>query len=208
MDCLQKGNGLFARVCKRAVDCLQEFMAANPLVVASGASRGEWSNNLWVRPPGGFIKINVDGAWSKDSREGGYRVVARDERGKFVAATMGKISGFSSASVVEAAAFWEGIKLGSQLGMEAVIIEGDAQAVVKMINGDVAMNQELEVLVHDIKTLSRNFQVCSFSFAHRTCNLVAHELARHGSIGVSSSLWTDTPPPWLLHPLFRDESRS
>ncbi|KAI8524594.1 hypothetical protein RHMOL_Rhmol13G0161100 [Rhododendron molle] len=48
------------------------------------------------------------------------------------------------------------------------------------------------------KALSKNFQVCSFSFVRRSCNTVAHELAGRGLRDLGFSLWTDSQPSWLV----------
>lgn len=129
----------------------------------------------------------MDGAWRKDSDEGGYGIVIRDCRGIFVGALMGKQRWCSRPAVAETVAIREAVRLGSQLGLGSVVMESDAQTVVNMINREISTSQELGTIIHDIKALGKCFQVCSFSFVRRSCNTVAHELAGRGLSGLGSS---------------------
>ncbi|KAI8560335.1 hypothetical protein RHMOL_Rhmol04G0247300 [Rhododendron molle] len=72
-------------------------------------------------------------------------------------------------------------------------MEGDSQAVINMINDLVVVNQEVKIIIDDIKVLSRCF-ACIFSYSHRSCNSVAHLLASKGLIGLGYSRWTESPP--------------
>ncbi|XP_058179988.1 uncharacterized protein LOC131298523 [Rhododendron vialii] len=110
----------------------------------------------------------------------------------------------ASSLVAEALAFRHGILLGSHLGLGSVIIESDAQLMVNMLHGKAAISQEVEVIIHDIRVLSRNFHCCSYSFVRRASNKVAHVLAGKGVNGSGSCLWTESSPLWLLDPLCWD----
>ncbi|KAI8567406.1 hypothetical protein RHMOL_Rhmol02G0119500 [Rhododendron molle] len=122
----------------------------------------------------------MDGAWRKDSGDGGYRVVIRDNWGSFVGALMGKQRWCSSPAVAESAAIRAAVRLGISFDLGSVVIESDAQAVVNMVNGPISTSQDLGTIIHDINALSKSFQVCSCSFVRRSCNTVAHEVAGRG----------------------------
>ncbi|KAI8534830.1 hypothetical protein RHMOL_Rhmol10G0127200 [Rhododendron molle] len=94
------------------------------------------------------------------------------------------------------------------MGLRNVLIEGDSQVVINMINGLVVVNQEVKIIIDDIKVLSRCLAHCIFSYSHRSSNLVAHLLASKGLIGLGYSRWTESPPVWLFDPLSRDEVSS
>ncbi|XP_058219586.1 uncharacterized protein LOC131330099 [Rhododendron vialii] len=193
-------------ICKRTVEYLQEFLSANSLGPAPVISCGEGRLSLWLRPPAGTFKINVDGSWKKGLMRGGFGIVIRDFRVCFVAASMGFFQWCASSLVAEALAIRQGILLGSQLGLGSVILESDAQLLVNMLNGQAAVSQEVEVVIHDVQVLSNNFHCSSFSFVRRTINNVAHVLAGEGFCGLGYSRWTESPPLWLFGPLSRDES--
>ncbi|XP_058215721.1 uncharacterized protein LOC131326849 [Rhododendron vialii] len=164
-------------VCKWAMEYLQEFLSANSLNPLNIVSSGEGAANSWIRPSDGIFKIKVDGSWKEDMGKGGYGIVVRDYRGLFVAASMGFSQWCASSSIAEALAIRQGVHLGFQLGLGSIFVERDAQLLVKMLNGQVTTNQEVEMIIHDIQALSKNFQCCGFSFVRRTGNSVAHVLA-------------------------------
>lgn len=193
-------------VCKRATTYLQEFLAANSVGAVAGNPSGEGRSISWQRPPCGTLKINVDGSWKKGERRGSFGVVIRDSQSCFVAASMGISQWCASSTVAEALAVRQGILLGSQLGLGSVILESDAQLIVDMINGRIAVSHEVEVIIHDIQVMRGNFQCCIFSFVRRTGNNVAHVLASKSLSGLGHSRWTESPPSWLLDPLSRDGS--
>lgn len=67
-----------------------------------------------------------------------------------------------------------------------------------MLNGFTEMSHEVEVILYDIRQLGRGFQCVNFSFIRRICNSVVHSLVGKGLIGTEYSLWTKSPPSWLL----------
>ncbi|KAI8566601.1 hypothetical protein RHMOL_Rhmol02G0053400 [Rhododendron molle] len=69
-----------------------------------------------------------------------------------------------------------------------------------MINRLVMVNQEVKIIIEDIKVLSRSFASCIFSYSHRSSNSVAHLLASKGLIGLGYSRWTESPPFGFLIP--------
>ncbi|XP_058222863.1 uncharacterized protein LOC131332577 [Rhododendron vialii] len=193
-------------VCKWAMEYLQEFLSAKSLNPLNIVSSGKGAANSWIKPPDGIFKINVDGSWKKDMGKGGYGIVVRDYRGLFVVASVGFSKWCASSLVVEALAIRQSVHLGFQLGLGSIFVESDAQLLVKMLNGQVTTNQEVEIIIHDIQALSKNFQCYGFSFVRRTGNSVAYVLASKGLSGSGYSLWTESPPLWLLGPLSRDGS--
>ncbi|XP_058202823.1 uncharacterized protein LOC131317281 [Rhododendron vialii] len=180
-------------VCKKAAEYFHEFSSANSMDTTAVILNGEGSSNSWRKPPHGMFKINVDGSWKKGQSKGGYGIVIRDSRGLFVAASIGVFPWCASSLVAEALAFRHGILLGSHLGLGSILIESDAQLMVNMLHGKVAISQEVEVIIHDIQVLSRNFHCCSYSFVRRVSNKVAHVLAGKGVNGSGSCLWTASP---------------
>ncbi|XP_058195036.1 uncharacterized protein LOC131311559 [Rhododendron vialii] len=138
----------------------------------------------WQKPCGGFLKINVDGAWKWKTR-----LVFKPHGCRGISCS-------------------NGVELGQNLGLRNVLIEGDSQAVINMINGLAVVNQEVKIIIDGIKVLSRYFASCIFSYRHRSSNSVVHLLASKGLIGLGYSRWTESPPIWLLDPMSRDEVSS
>lgn len=72
----------------------------------------------WSRPAEGYLKINYDGAYTV--RKGGLGVVARDTKGRFVAAKCSFINVESEDEVAPMAAL-EAVCLANLVGREFVL---------------------------------------------------------------------------------------
>ena len=70
------------------------------------------------------MKINVDGAFKTEMRQGGWGAVIRNE-GEVVKAGAGNISHTMDSLHAEMIAAWEGIRLAAEAGMGHVILETD-----------------------------------------------------------------------------------
>jgi hypothetical protein len=56
----------------------------------------------------------------------------------------------------------------------------------------------------EIVQLWKEFGEISISHCNRSCNSVAHELARQALLEKSSQVWVDDPPSSILHLLVND----
>ena len=61
----------------------------------------------------------------------GLGVVIHDSRGRFIAVRVRKIMGVADAMKVEALAIREGLNLVMDLGIRALILEGDAKTILE-----------------------------------------------------------------------------
>ncbi|KAL4296847.1 hypothetical protein GQ457_12G013350 [Hibiscus cannabinus] len=89
----------------------------------------------WKKPAVGTIKVNVDGAWSRERSLAAVGIVARDHNGMVVDAMAQRKEGPHTASTIEACAFAEGVRMALQHGWPRVQIEGDAQQIVAQLKG-------------------------------------------------------------------------
>jgi len=80
----------------------------------------------WIRPPSGFVKINVDDL--QKLMQGFYSCCARDEDGNFLGASALVLEGCTEAKAVEAIACHEGLALAATL----VFIPSGWQVTVPM----------------------------------------------------------------------------
>ncbi|KAE8708583.1 hypothetical protein F3Y22_tig00110338pilonHSYRG00172 [Hibiscus syriacus] len=86
--------------------------------------------HCWIKPTQDEVKINVDGAYCKDSRVAVVGIVARDSHGMVIGGLAKKIDPPFTAESTEAVAFIEGIRMASENGWNNAIIEGDAISIV------------------------------------------------------------------------------
>jgi hypothetical protein len=83
-----------------------------------------------------------------------------------------------------------------KMGATRVEFESDSTTLVNALNGNEYDRSTIGVLIKEVQSLCvTNFICFSFSFDRRTCNAVAHELARFGmNSAEASSFWVDFAP--------------
>ena len=94
------------------------------------------ANRIWEPPPLGWVKINVDGSFIKQSGEAGAAAVARDDSGKVIFAAWRSFEHCDSALGIEALASVEGLCLAIHWRLSKVILELD---VLRWQQGYVTM---------------------------------------------------------------------
>ncbi|KAL8477087.1 hypothetical protein ACS0TY_029410 [Phlomoides rotata] len=88
----------------------------------------------WHRPSAGSHKVNMDAAFFRDSMQTGIGMVLRDDRGEFIAAKTVVYHSILDVDIGEAMGFMEALSWVKDLGLQNVVIEGDAKIVVDAIN--------------------------------------------------------------------------
>ncbi|XP_070665213.1 uncharacterized protein [Malus domestica] len=100
----------------------------------------------WTKPHPGFLKVNVDGAWSDQRKLGGVGIVICNELGAFVAARSLRFGFVFSALHVEALAAREGLSLMTERGLlHSIIIESDSLQIVRSLLGN---SSDMSVIGH------------------------------------------------------------
>lgn len=75
-----------------------------------------------------------------------------------------------------------------------MVIEGDAQNVVKAFQGKLSRGFHSQVMVDNIMKAASRIDQIEFLFCFREANAVAHRLAKRALAGFCSSIWTDGGP--------------
>lgn len=88
----------------------------------------------WTRPPDGWCKLNVDGAFVATDGTSGAGMILRDHRGTVVFASCRFLSKCSSALEAELAACMEGVSLALEWSSDPFILETDCSTAAAMIN--------------------------------------------------------------------------
>ncbi|KAL5848629.1 hypothetical protein ACOSQ4_006642 [Xanthoceras sorbifolium] len=178
----------------RAVCFVDSFLAHFhvPLQVECvGSTAPRWA------PSSARFKVNVDAAVDSVLGRFGIGIAVRDQQGCLKAAAALAFPDFFSVVAAEAKAVLEGFRLAIGSGFSPFCIESDSLQVVNLCSGLSSSRCEEDSVIQDILFQFGGF-INSLAFVPRSCNVVAHHLARR-AFGVSSSVvWNCSFPDWLL----------
>ncbi|XP_021734136.1 uncharacterized protein LOC110700860 [Chenopodium quinoa] len=130
----------------------------------------------WCCPTIGTIKINID-AHVPSSGMAGLGVVCRDAEGRIVAAAKRKAA-IVEPEIVEALVVRFALQLAYKLGYSRIMVESDAINVIKVVSSKEKGRSPIYSIYDDIRTDRAKFVLCTFSHIKRSCNTVAHLIAR------------------------------
>lgn len=168
-----------------------EIMNLSSPAPASSSAHGR--SRTWERPFADTLKINADGAFRENDKNGGW--------GYVIQSASGRLRFASSPLHMEVLACLEGVKAAASLGLHDVCLETDAQQVVWAVQGDEFRLSLVGGLVHNLKEIiTENFVNFHVRYVPRQCSCVAHELASIGSRSVESdSVVTAGVPDCILY---------
>lgn len=171
---------------KRASDMLDEYKNANAAARHDTKCRAP---SKWCAPEQDSVKLNVDAAVNVPENKIGLGIVARNSVGHVLLAASKTLWPFSSVERAELSAFYWAVDLVKERRWSKVIIEGDAQNVVKALQGTLHRGYHSQVMVDNITHAASLGSHISFSFCFREANSVAHRLARWAIASISSCIW-------------------
>lgn len=136
------------------------------------------SVSKWKPPPSHWYKINVDAATNSKEDRAGIGVIISNEMGKVMVAAIYPSKLLNDVEFMEANAMLKGIELASDTGLSPIIIESDAFNVVKLVNGILRSRSEVGWMVDNIKKALPTQNSYKVEYVARSCNGVAHQLAK------------------------------
>lgn len=158
--------------------------------------------STWSRPMNGMLKLNVDGGFSKEKRQGSWGYVIRYNEGEVIQAGKGKILHVLDAWHTELMACINGVKAAQSMGIHNFILETDALLTKQALQGGGFRLSLLGGLIHELKELlTEEFSAIQISHVPRRCNKVAHELARLGSYCQEDVVFVPGTLPDFVHVL-------
>ncbi|KAL0010791.1 hypothetical protein SO802_005899 [Lithocarpus litseifolius] len=123
------------------------------------------------------MKLNTDGASSRNLRLARGGVVIRDEEGNWVIGYARKI-GSANSFLAVLWALWDGLFLCLQAQIHAVIIEMDAKAIVDAFSHQKNSNSIIFSLMDDCRQLVSQIPQSRFRHVYRKANRCADCLAK------------------------------
>ncbi|XP_024177664.1 uncharacterized protein LOC112183512 [Rosa chinensis] len=151
----------------------------------------------WSPPNRPFLKLNVDAATDGKCGVSGVCMALRDEVGQLKFAAHQVIPGNPPVLAIEALAVLHGLKLCLQEGCRNVELESDAANVLFALNKS-GLDLSIEGAIFDeVRMLMPEFEHLKWRKINRSCNQVAHTLARQALRATGWSFWKEAGPPWL-----------
>jgi len=147
----------------------------------------------WRPPDQGWVKCNVDAAFLAERGNGASGGILRDDAGCFLEAQATPYALCMDALVAEACACRDGLIMAGRYGATRVHLETDCQEVINLWENRDRDRSVIFPILMEIQERSLQFQDFIFSFASRTCNKVAHELAKQATGTVEMVVWHESP---------------
>ncbi|XP_039008464.1 uncharacterized protein LOC120136527 [Hibiscus syriacus] len=136
----------------------------------------------WSKSAQGFIKINVNGAFSQESYKAVMGVVARDSNGMVHGGMAKQIDPPNTTESTKAFAFTQGIRLAIENGWNNVLIKGDAISVVNRLSNRLLNKTQdvstIRLLLNEARSLLDDSPSFKVHYVYREANRVAHRLAQ------------------------------
>ena len=106
----------------------------------------------WSPPDSMTLKCNTDGAWSKETGEGGVGWLLRNHQGLLLWAGAKKMVALRSAIESEAEAIRWAVQTVAGFGYRRVLVETDSQMLARMLNAEEEIWPVLAPIIQDIST--------------------------------------------------------
>jgi ribonuclease HI len=152
----------------------------------------------WTPPPNGCFKANWDIALNKQTKWMGIGVIIRDDQGLVSSALCQTKDAFPEPVTAEAMGALCAIELCKDLGLQDVILEGDAIQVVQAINKQGMQNCCYGQILEDIHAVLRSFRWKEIKHVKREANSAAHTLAKLAASNYMNKVWMEEVPNSIL----------
>uniref|UniRef100_A0A8I7BE80 RNase H type-1 domain-containing protein n=1 Tax=Hordeum vulgare subsp. vulgare TaxID=112509 RepID=A0A8I7BE80_HORVV len=143
----------------------------------------------WTKPPPGWTKLNIDGAFSEGNKTGGAGMILRDEEGQVIFSSCHYLRTCSSALEAELAACLEGISIARAWSVLPMIVELDCSCAVQMIVEEGIDRSPHATLVMQLNQALGEIGEHVISHVVRSRNALADALARLGRINQRTAIW-------------------
>ena len=88
---------------------------------------------------------------------------------------------------------------GERCKVKAIIVESDSQGVVNLVNNKQGSRSEIYWVVSEIQKLAENFERVSIKYTPRSCNVIAHSLAKLALEKCETVVWKGSYPSQVMY---------
>ncbi|KAH9758687.1 hypothetical protein KPL71_016758 [Citrus sinensis] len=153
----------------------------------------------WNPPQKGFYKVNVGAATNSEKQIAGLGAVIRDEDGNVIAAAVKVSKFYGDVCFAEAEAVEWGLQVARNACIESLIVESDAKEIVKLVNNNRGYRSEILWTISEVQKMLKSFSSVCVQYANRSCNAIAHSLAKLALEMLETFVWMGSYPPHLLY---------
>ena len=135
----------------------------------------------------------MDGAFYADVGQGASGVVLRSSTGEFLVGRARWYPHGLDALTIEALACRDGLEAARDRGVACLQLEADCQELANLWSRGDYQRSFLAPILSEIKELSLNFSEFILLYANRSCNRVAHLLAKQVTSDIMLGEWHAAP---------------
>lgn len=154
---------------------------------------------VWVPPPLGWVKVNVDGAVARSNRKAGCGGVIRGHWGEWLMGFSQPL-GLAEVEVAEEWAILLGLRLAWDEGYKKVMVESNSKLLVEKLLDSRQDDNNSSVFFQIRSMLSSNWEV-KLQHVCRSQNTLANAMAKEG---ISFSFVSSVCPHFLRPMYSRD----
>jgi hypothetical protein len=145
------------------------------------ARQVERPQQRWMSPATGWVKLNTDASFYKETGETGLGMIVRDPEGKALLAAWREMRGCGSPEQAEAEAWLEGMRLTAEWVRQPTLVETYCKNLISDIQKPVITWSGLAGILEEIKGVQSLMVDCQFEHVYRGANEVTHALAQRAS---------------------------
>jgi ribonuclease HI len=147
----------------------------------------------WKPLDPGCLKLNTDAAFYADQGSGATACIIRNHHGEFIHAQAIWHGNLIDAGMGEPLACRDAVRLARHLGLQRVQVETDCLELVQLSEKKELHPSLLDPVLTEINELKLAFSEFVFKFVSRSCNKIAHVLAKQVTHTNQSEVWHETP---------------
>ncbi|XP_071683470.1 uncharacterized protein [Lolium perenne] len=155
----------------------------------------------WIPPGDNEVKLNVDGAFSREDRAG--IGILRDQQGAVIFTACRQLQKCRDATEAEIMAIEEGVTLALQWTDLRLIVESDCSTVVELITGTKPNRSAYTFRINVIRELLRE-RGSRLAKISRDANMVSHGLAQLGKVHGRTQVWLHESPSEVTEAITSD----
>ena len=141
-----------------------------------------------------FNEYDADAAMDSTVGTSAIGIVIRDSQGNVMASLCSNLGVCYQPQIAEALGILRGLFLARETGLFPAILESDALSIVDLIASPSAVDSDVGVLIHDIRSVLAYSNFFSVAFSSRLTNKVAHGLAKLALGYVGEFVWMEDCP--------------